>query len=73
MLGYPYFKENYRMIVVDLSKQQVLDVDPKTTQQINFTGNLGQIGNTTMFLTLEEVKKTILFFYRNSKSIMNFS
>ena len=28
------------MIAVDLSKQQVLDADPKAIQQINFTGNL---------------------------------
>ena len=28
------------MIVMDLSKQQTLDADPKTIKQINFTGNL---------------------------------
>ena len=28
------------MIVIDLSKQQALDVDPKEIQQTNFTGNL---------------------------------
>ena len=30
----------YKMIAIDLSKQQALDVDPKAIQQINFTGNL---------------------------------
>ena len=30
------------MIVVDLSKQQALDADPKAIQQINFTANLEQ-------------------------------
>ena len=30
----------YKMIAVDLSKQQALDVDPKAIPQINFTGNL---------------------------------
>ena len=30
MLDYPYFKKNYKMIAIDLSKQQVFDVDPKT-------------------------------------------
>ena len=34
------------MIVVDLSKQQALDSDPKAIQQINFTANLYRAGNT---------------------------
>ena len=29
LLDYPYFKENYKMIAMDLSKQQVLDADPR--------------------------------------------
>ena len=37
LLDYPYFKENYKMIAIDLSKQQALDVDPRAIQQINFT------------------------------------
>ena len=28
------------MIPIDLSKQQALDTDPRTIQQINFTANL---------------------------------
>ena len=40
LLDYPYFKENYKLIAIDLSKQQPLDTDPKAVQQINFTGNL---------------------------------
>ena len=36
LLDYPYFKEYYNMIATDLSKQQVLDADPKAIQQINF-------------------------------------
>ena len=39
-LGYSYFKENYQMIAINLSKQQALDPDPKAVQQINFTANL---------------------------------
>ena len=33
------------MILIDLRKQQALDVDPKKIQQINFTGNLEKIEN----------------------------
>ena len=28
------------MIVIDLSKQETADTDPKAIEQINFTGNL---------------------------------
>ena len=31
---YDYFKNYYKMMVIDLSKQQALDADPKTIQQI---------------------------------------
>ena len=40
LLNYSYFKESYMMIAIDLSKQQMLDADPKTIQKDNFTGNL---------------------------------
>ena len=50
------------LIVIDLSKQQVLDAHLKATQQINSTGNLDGAGNITMFFFLEEVKKTVLDF-----------
>ena len=33
LLDYPYFKENYKLIAIDLSKQQGLDADPKEIQQ----------------------------------------
>ena len=39
LLDYPYFKDSYKMIAVDLSKQQALDSDPGANQQINFTAN----------------------------------
>ena len=42
LLDYIYFKNYYKMISVDLSKQQALDADPKAIQQIDFTENLEQ-------------------------------
>ena len=36
LLVYVYFKDNYKLIVVDLSKQKGLDADPRTIQQIVF-------------------------------------
>ena len=38
-----YYKNYYKMIAIDLSKQQALDADPKAIQQINFTGNLDKL------------------------------
>ena len=49
LLEYPYFKDNYKMIAIDLSKEQALDADPIPIQQINFIGNLDRAGNKTMF------------------------
>ena len=36
LLDYPYFKEHYKLIAKELSKNQKLDANPKATQQINF-------------------------------------
>ena len=38
LLDYPYFKDYYKLIAIDLSKQRKLDTDPISMQQINFTG-----------------------------------
>ena len=40
LLDYPYFKDYYKMIAINLSKQQALEADPKEIRQINFTANL---------------------------------
>ena len=54
--NYAYFKDNYKMIAVDLRKQQALDADPRAIQQINFTENLDRAGNTGIYFILEEAK-----------------
>ena len=62
LLDYIYFKNYYKMIVVDLSKQQALDADSKAIQQINFTANLDKAGSTRIYFILEEAKETVLDF-----------
>ena len=59
LLDYPYFKESYKMIAIDSSKQQALGADPRTIQQINFTWNLDRAGNTTVFFIIEKAKETL--------------
>ena len=52
LLGYNYFKKHYKMIAIDLSKQQALDADPKAIQQINFIGNLDGNNKRLMFFII---------------------
>ena len=61
LLDYTYFKKYYKMIAIDLSKQQILDADPKAIQQINFTANLNEV-NTRFYFILEEAKETVFEF-----------
>ena len=70
LLDYSYFKENYKMIAVDLSKQQALDADPRAIQQINFTANLDKAGNTTMFFIIEKAKETVLGFSQGTVKVL---
>ena len=70
LLGYPYFKDSYKMITVDLSKQQALDADPRTNQQINFTSNLDRAGNTRIYFILEEAKETKLDFLQGTVKVL---
>ena len=66
LLDYFYFKDYYKMIAIDLSKQQFLDADVRAIQQINFTANLDRAGNTTMFFIIEEAKETVLDFLQGT-------
>ena len=70
MLDYPYFRNTYKIIAVDLSKQQELDADPRVIQQINFTANLDRPGNTRIYFILEEAKETILNFPQRTVDVL---
>ena len=61
LLDYSYFRDSYKVIAVDLSRQQALDADPRAIQQINFTANLDREGNIRIFI-LEQSKETKLNF-----------
>ena len=67
-LDYDYFKKNYQLIAVDLSKQRELDVDPGAIQQIEFIGMLKTRSN--VFMILEKSKETILKFYKGTAKVM---
>ena len=64
--------EHYKLTAISLSKQQVLDADPEAIQQINFTGNLDQTKNTTIFFITEETKEAILDFSQRTVRVCKF-
>ena len=70
LLDYSYFMDTYKMIAVDLSKQQVLDAGSRAIPQINFTANLDRAGNTRIYFILEEVKETILDFSQGTVKVL---
>ena len=60
LLDFAYYKENYRLIAIDLSKQTKL----KDPQQINFIGKLLNTHGGTMFFIIEKSEETILNFHK---------
>ena len=68
LLDYEYFKNNYQLIAVDLSKQRELDADPRAIQTIEFIGMLKTRSN--VFTILENSKETILEFYKGTAKVM---
>ena len=60
---FAYFKENYRLIAIDLSKQTKL----KDPQQISFIEKLeNQNHGETMFFILKKSEETTFEFLQNS-------
>ena len=57
LLDYSYFKENYRMIAIDLSKQQAL-------------ANLDREEGATMFFIIEQAKETVLGFSQRTVKVL---
>ena len=72
LLDYAYFRDNYKLIAVDLSKQKALDADPRAIQQIVFQGVIGGDDNTKirLYTILEQSKKTILEFYKGTAKML---
>ena len=58
------------MIALDLIKQQVLDADPRVSQETNFTANIVRAGNTRIYFVLEEAKETRLDFSQGTVKVL---
>ena len=72
LLDYAYFKDNNRLIAVDVSKQKALDADPRAIQQIVFQGVVGGENNTKirLYTILEKSKETILEFAKGTAKVL---
>ena len=64
LLDYEYFKDHYKLIAIDLSKQIQLE-NSDLKQQINFIGRIEE-NNVTMFFIIEEKEETAFDFSQNS-------
>ena len=67
LLDFAYYKDNYKLIAIDLSKQTKI----KDPQQINFIGKIeGQDNGVTMFFIIERSEETTFEFLQNSVNIL---
>ena len=68
-MDFAYFEKKYRLIAVDLSKQNALDANSRAIQQIIFTGKITATQNNTriiIYYILEKSKETILEFSKGT-------
>ena len=68
LLDYDYFKKYYKLIAIDLSKQQELQENEDLIQQINFIGKLEEAAN--VFIIIEKKENTILEFSQNLGNVI---
>ena len=67
-MDYEYFKDHYKLIAIDLSKQIELE-NPDLKQQINFIERLKE-NNATMFFIIGKKEETTFDFSQNSVVIV---
>ena len=68
LLDYDYFKKYYKVIAIDLSKQQLLQENEDLIQQINFIGRFEQAAN--VFFIIEKKEHTISEFSQNFANVL---
>ena len=72
MSDYAYFKDNYKLITINLSKQKALYADQRATERIVFQGVVGGDNNTKirLYTILEQSKETVLEFYKGTAKLL---
>ena len=69
LLDYEYFKDHYKLVAIDLSKQTELE-NTDLKQQINFIGRLEE--DETMFFITEKKEETTFNLSQNSVNIVQY-
>ena len=67
-MNFAYFKNNYKLIAADLSKQKVLDADSRAIQQIIFIGKTSPAA--VIYYIYEKSKETILEFAKGTAKVL---
>ena len=62
LLNYLHFKENHKLIPLDLSNQEALEYDQQVIKRINFNANQDSEGNTKMVFILGRSKRSCFGF-----------
>ena len=68
LLDYKCFKDFYKLVAIDFSKQKELDADPRAIQQIEFIFNVS--ADASVLDVLEKSKETVLEFYKGTAKVM---
>ena len=79
LLDYDYIKNHYRLITVELCRQEQLDADHKAIQQIEFVVQIKKLDgvncdrtqNMFVLTILEKIKKTRLIFFQGRVSVLS--
>ena len=67
-MDFAHFKNSYRLIAADLSKQKALDADSKVIQHIIFTGKTN--AGAMIYYILEQSKETMLQFSKGTAKVL---
>ena len=68
LLDYDYFKKHYKLIAIDLSKQQVLEENEDLIHLQHFIGTLEEAAN--VFIIIKKKENTILEFLQNLANVI---
>ena len=58
LLDYHYYSNQYNIVAADLSKQEILDSDPRAIQKVQLTYSISNNVNAQILTILEKEKQT---------------
>ena len=64
------FQKKYKLVALDLSKQEVPDAGPIAMQMINFNWDFDFTRNTTRFLIYDKTEETIFDFSQETVRVL---